>query len=49
MNFTDLKSWHAPNVIKIPHSQKILINKVSDLGEVNELYYFFNFTVTLAN
>lgn len=29
MNFRDLKSWHAPNIIKIPHSQKILIKHLS--------------------
>lgn len=29
MNFRYLKAWHAPNIVKIPHSQKILIKHLS--------------------
>jgi len=29
MDFVDLKGWHAPNIVKIPHSQKILIKHLS--------------------
>jgi transposase len=29
MNFRDFKSWHAPSIIKIPSSQKILIKHLS--------------------
>jgi hypothetical protein len=29
MNFRYLKAWHAPNIVKVPHSQKILIKHLS--------------------
>jgi len=36
MILKDLKPWHAPNVIKIPNSQKILIKHLS-IYEINDL------------
>jgi hypothetical protein len=29
MSYSDLRGWHAPNVVKIPNSQKILIKHLS--------------------
>lgn len=41
MNFSDLKSWHAPNIIKIPNSQKILIKHLS-IYEILDLIRHFD-------
>lgn len=40
MIFKDFKSWHAPNIIKIPNSQKILIKHLSIYEIIDLIKYF---------